>query len=78
MERQRTTRLAGVGNLHEYRTADGTRLSVVEFRSGRRQLLVDDPSDPDRRRVVADLDRQDSSLLAHLLTWTSSRAGHVR
>lgn len=61
------TRLPGLGVRYEFRTARGSRLGVVHHRTGRRELLVYDPEDPDTCRDVVALDEEDSRTLAELL-----------
>lgn len=61
------TRLPGLGVRYEFRTARGSRLGVVHHRTGRRELLVYDPEDPDTCRDVIALDEEDSRTLAELL-----------
>jgi TrkA domain protein len=61
------TRLPGLGVRYEFRTARGSRLGVVHHRTGRRELLVYDPDDPDTCRDVIALDEEDSRTLAELL-----------
>ena len=46
MEIQQTA-LPGVGLRHEFTTSDGRQLGEVSYRTGRRDLLLYDPNDPD-------------------------------
>jgi TrkA domain protein len=61
------TRLPGLGIRYDFRTARGSRLGVVHHRTGRRELLIYDPDDPDTSRDVVALDEDDSRTLAELL-----------
>lgn len=61
------TRLPGVGVRHEFTTAGGERVAVLSHRSGRRELLLYDRSDPDVAMTVLHLDRDDTRTLAELL-----------
>lgn len=61
------TRLSGIGWLRAYRTEDGNRIAVLTLASGRRQLFVEDPDDPDSSQLVAELSVLDSHVLAELL-----------
>lgn len=61
------TPLPGVGVRYSFLTASGARLSILHHHSGRHQLFVGDPEDPDASRLVVELDDDDSHLLAELL-----------
>jgi TrkA domain protein len=61
------TKLPGLGIRYEFITSRGSRLGVVHHRTGRRELLVYDPNDPDTCREVIALDPDDSRTLAELL-----------
>jgi TrkA domain protein len=61
------TQLPGLGIRYVFRTARGNRLGVVHHRTGRRELLIYDPDDPDTCRDVIALDEDDSRTLAELL-----------
>ena len=61
------TPLPGVGLRYAFATGGGERLSVVHHHSGRVQVYVSEPDDPDASRVVLDLDDEDSRVLAELL-----------
>jgi TrkA domain protein len=63
----RETRLPGLGIRYEFVTARGSLLGVVHHRTGRRELLVYDPDDPDTCKEVIALDEADSRTLAELL-----------
>jgi TrkA domain protein len=61
------TRLPGLGIRYEFETTRGGRLGVVHHRTGRRELLVYDPEDPEVCRDVVALSESDSRTLAELL-----------
>jgi TrkA domain protein len=61
------TKLPGLGIRYVFKTARGSRLGVVHHRTGRKELLVYDPEDPDTCRDVIALDEDDSRTLAELL-----------
>ena len=63
----RETKLPGLGIKYEFVTARGGRLGVVHHRTGRRELVVYDPEDPDAARDVVALSESDSRTLAELL-----------
>lgn len=67
MGRVEVTTLPGVGVMRTFLTAADDWIGVLELPSGRRQLFVDDPSDPDTRRLAAELNPDDSRVLAELL-----------
>lgn len=67
MARVEVTKLPGVGVMRTFLTASEDWIGVLELASGRRQLFVDDPSDPDTRRLAAELAADDSRVLAELL-----------
>lgn len=67
MNRVEVTHLPGVGVMRTFLTAAEDWIGVLELPSGRRQLFVDDPADPDTRRLVAELHPDDSRVLAELL-----------
>ena len=60
------TVLPGVG-LHEFTTGAGRHLGVVSYRSGRRDLLLYDPDDPDACQQVIRLTQEEADALADLL-----------
>lgn len=62
-----STRLPGIGVLRTFRTSANDWIGVLELASGTHQLFVDDRSDPDTRRLAAELDAEDSRQLAELL-----------
>ena len=61
------TQLPGVGVRHEFTTAKGDRLSVLVFRTGRREVAVYDREDPDAAAMVLHLDEDDARTLTDLL-----------
>jgi TrkA domain protein len=61
------TKLPGLGIRYEFMTTRGSRLGVVHHRTGRRELLLYDPEDPDSCRDVVALSESDSRTLAELL-----------
>lgn len=67
MGRIQVTDLPGVGVMRTFLTAADDWIGVLELPSGRRQLFVDDPTDPDTRRLAAELEPEDSRLLGALL-----------
>ena len=66
MHIERTT-LPGIGVRHVFTTAEGRRIGVVEYQVGdRRDIVHDDPDDPDGM-VGLTLTRTEASALAALL-----------
>ncbi|MGZ6682277.1 MAG: hypothetical protein ACXVFK_18915 [Solirubrobacteraceae bacterium] len=61
------TRLPGIGLRHDFTTSDGTRIGIVTYRDGRRELLIYDDRDPDECRARLVLSDQDAETLAELL-----------
>lgn len=61
------TPLPGVGVRYGFETSEGQRVSVVHHRSGRRQVFVGEPADPDASEQVLELDDDDSRVLSELL-----------
>ena len=61
------TALPGVGLRHDFTTRAGRQLGVVTHRTGRRDLLVYDRSDPDRCQEVIQLTDEEADALAELL-----------
>jgi TrkA domain protein len=60
------TVLPGV-ELYEFTTGTGRHLGVVSYRSGRRDLLLYDPDDPDVCQEVIRLTQEEADALADLL-----------
>lgn len=61
------TRLPGVGVRHDFTTARGDRLGVLNKLSGERELLLYDPADPDSCQRTVRLEETESEVLAQLL-----------
>jgi TrkA domain protein len=66
MEIQETA-LPGVGLRQEFTTSAGRQLGMVSHRSGRRDLLLYDPDDPDACQEVIRLTPEEADALADLL-----------
>lgn len=66
----RETKLPGLGIRYEFTTRRGSRLGIVHHRTGRRELLVYDPDDPDTCREIIALDSEDARTLSDLLAAT--------
>jgi TrkA domain protein len=63
---ERTT-LPGIGVRHTLTTEEGRRIGVIDYQvGGRRDVVHDDPDDPDRM-VTLTLTRDEASALANLL-----------
>jgi len=54
------TPLPGVGVRYDFTTEEGLRLGVVHHHSGRRQLFLCSPDDPDSARVTVELTEDES------------------
>ena len=61
------TNLPGVGLRHDFTTRAGRQLGVVTHRTGRRDLLVYDRTDPDACQEVIQLTDDEADALAELL-----------
>lgn len=61
------TELPGVGVRYEFTIRGGRRLGVVAHWSGRRELFVSTPDDPDATVQVLELSEEESQTLADLL-----------
>lgn len=59
--------LPGVGLRHEFTTRAGRQLGVVSYRTGRRDLLLYGPDDPDACREVIRLTQEEADALTDLL-----------
>lgn len=59
--------LPGVGVRYEFITEEGNRVGVVSHRSGRREIYIADPDDPDRFKRVLGLSEEDARTLAETL-----------
>jgi TrkA domain protein len=67
MTEVREVELPGVGVRHEFTTEDGSRVGVVSHRSGRREIYLADPEDPDRFKLALSLSEEDARTLAEIL-----------
>lgn len=67
MPRIEQTQLPGVGLRHDFITRAGDRVGVVTHRTGRRELLIYDRTDPDACRDVVRLDEDEGHALAEAL-----------
>lgn len=67
MTEVREVELPGVGVRHEFITEDGTRVGVVSHRSGRREIYLADPDDPDRFERALRLSEEDARTLGEIL-----------
>lgn len=66
MQIERTI-LPGIGVRHTFITEKGRRIGIVEYQvGGRREIVHDDPADPDRMVSLA-LTRTEATALATLL-----------
>ena len=63
----REVKLPGVGIRYEYVTQEDRRVGVVVYRSGRREMFVEDPKDPDTFKTLLQLGPDDSRTMAELL-----------
>lgn len=61
------TALPGIGLRHEFTTRSGRRIGVVSHRTGRRDLVIYDPDDPDRACETVKLNDEEADALAELL-----------
>ena len=71
MPRIEETPLPGVGLRHEFTSEDGSRVGVVHHKSGRRELFVCPPSDPDAVVLSLSLSDDESHALAEALGGTT-------
>lgn len=61
------TALPGIGVRHIFTTREGRRIGIIEYQVGdRRDVVHDDPTDPDRM-VALTLTRSEATALAALL-----------
>jgi TrkA domain protein len=67
MTEVREVELPGVGVRHEFTTEDGNRVGVVSHRSGRREIYLADPTDPDRFKRALGLSDEDARTLGEIL-----------
>lgn len=61
------TRLPGVGIRHDFETGEGDRIGIIHHHSGRRDLLIYDPDDPDSVQTAIQLNEDDARSLAEIL-----------
>lgn len=61
------TPLPGIGLRHDFATASGRRVGVVSHRTGRRDLLIYDETDPDACREVIKMTGEEADALAEFL-----------
>lgn len=61
------TALPGIGLKHEFTSRAGRRIGVVSHRTGRRDLIIYDPDDPDSAREDIVLNDDEADALAELL-----------
>jgi TrkA domain protein len=61
------TALPGIGLKHEFTTQSGRRIAVVSHRTGRRDLVIYDRSDPDRACEAVQLNDEEADALVELL-----------
>ncbi|MER7210103.1 cation:proton antiporter regulatory subunit [Streptosporangium sp. NPDC000239] len=61
------TALPGIGLRHEFTTRAGRRIGVVSHRTGRRDLVIYDPADPDRACETVKLNDEEADALVELL-----------
>jgi len=70
------TALPGIGVRHDVITGSGRRVGVVTHRSGRRDLVLYDPDDPDSRLASIPLTDDEAEALADILG-ASLMLGHL-
>lgn len=61
------TPLPGVGVRYSFVASSGARVSILHHHSGRHQLFIGDPEDPDTSRLVLEFGDEDSHVLAELM-----------
>ncbi len=61
------TSLPGVGLRHEFIAEDGSRVGVIHHKSGRRELFVCPPEDPDAVALSLNLSGEESHALSEAL-----------
>lgn len=67
MPRIEETHLPGVGLRHEFMAEDGSRVGVIHHNSGRRELFVCQPEDPDAVALSLSLSDDESHALSEAL-----------
>jgi TrkA domain protein len=60
-------KLPGLGVRYEFITQEGKRVGVVSHRSGRKELYLPDPGDPDAFKRMLGLTDEDARTLAEIL-----------
>ncbi|MDJ0767607.1 MAG: TrkA C-terminal domain-containing protein [Ilumatobacter sp.] len=63
----REIKLPGVGVRHEFTTASGDVVGVLQYHDGRHDVLVYDRADPDSCTSMLHLDEEDTRTMAELL-----------
>jgi TrkA domain protein len=63
----REVKLPGVGVRYEFTTEEGKYVGVVSHRSGRKELYVADPKDPDAFKRILGFSERDARTLAEML-----------
>ncbi len=61
------TRLPGIGTRVEFTTDDGRRMGIVQHHTGRRELFVCQPGDPDTTEVAVALTEDEAHSLVEAL-----------
>lgn len=67
------TDLPGIGTRLEFTSEEGRRLGVVRHRSGRREVFVCQPGDPDTSQLAVNLTEDDAHLFAEALDVAATR-----
>ncbi len=67
MSRIKETSLPGVGVQYEFTTSKGRRMGVVHHHSGRREMFLCSPDDPDSAALTVGLDDEDAFALGEAL-----------
>jgi TrkA domain protein len=67
MSRVEETDLPGVGRRYETTSRDERRIGVIHHRSGRKEVFVSAPGDPDLCVVSLNIDEDDARTLAEML-----------
>lgn len=67
MAEVRETELPGVGTRFDFTSSSGEPVSVLVYRSGRREILVYDRNDPDQCRTALRLSAEDTITLVEVL-----------
>lgn len=63
----REVKLPGLGVRYEFTTQEGRRVGVVSHRSGRKELYLAHPDDPDAFKRMLGLSNEDARTLAEIL-----------